>query len=136
MLPNLVESLGGGNKKGLLITDKFVYDNILPSLNLGSGSSFVTETFGGECTEGEIQRLVDIGTRNSVGCVIGLGGGKTIDTAKAVSAYLKVPIIIAATAASTDAPTSARAVIYNENAEVVKYLDLPSNPNVVLLDSC
>jgi len=43
--------------------------------------------------------------------------------------------VISATAASTDAPTSARAVIYNDKGEVLRYLDLPSNPNVVLLDT-
>lgn len=67
--------------------------------------------------------------------VIGLGGGKTLDTAKAVSAQLRVPIVIAATIASTDAPTSARAVIYSEEGLVLGYLDLPRNPDVVLLDT-
>jgi len=46
-----------------------------------------------------------------------------------------VPIIICPTAASTDAPTSARAVIYNTHGEVLRYLDLPRNPDVVLLDT-
>lgn len=132
MLPEIVSSFGS---KGILIVDPFVHSTILPGLNLGDPSKFVTQAFGGECTEPEIQRLVDIGKAENVGCVIGLGGGKTLDTAKAVSAHLKVPIVIAATSASTDAPTSARAVIYNERGEVLSYLDLPRNPDVVLLDT-
>jgi glycerol dehydrogenase len=135
MLPGIVSSFG--SNKGFLIVDPFVHDRILPTIDVMSDacSKFVIEVFGGECTEAEIQRLVGTGKANSVGCVIGLGGGKTLDTAKAVSAHLKVPIVIAATAASTDAPTSARAVIYNDNGEVLSYMDLPRNPDVVLLDT-
>ena len=135
MLPSLVSSFG---KSGILIVDPYVHKHILPSLNLTDKEKpveLITEVFGGECTEEEIQRLVECGKKASVGCVIGLGGGKTLDTAKAVSSYLKLPILILPTSASTDAPTSARAVIYNERGEVLRYLDLPSNPNVVLLDT-
>ena len=138
MLPSLIAK--NFESSGLLIADPFVHQHILPSLQLQQDKStnLTTEVFGGECTEAEIQRLVQVGSSTSgkkVGCVIGLGGGKTMDTAKAVSAHLKVPIIICPTAASTDAPTSARAVIYTEQGEVVSYMDLPRNPDVVLLDT-
>ena len=72
LLPSIVQGFGAS---GLLIVDPFVHDHILPSINLSS-DSLVTEVFGGECTEEEIQRLVDAGKKGSVGCVIGLGGGK------------------------------------------------------------
>jgi glycerol dehydrogenase len=87
MLPEIVASFGGG--RGILICDPFVHQHILPTLDaLNDATKFVTEIFGGECTEGEIKRLVAAG--GDCGCVIGLGGGKTLDTAKAVSAHLKV----------------------------------------------
>jgi glycerol dehydrogenase len=135
MLPSLVADFG---TSGILIVDPFVHKHILPTLDLVDKDkpiSFLTEIFGGECTEEEIQRLVNAGRKAGVGCVIGLGGGKTMDTAKAVSSFLKVPILICPTSASTDAPTSARAVIYNDKGEVLRYLDLPRNPDVVLLDT-
>ena len=133
MLPSIVASFG--DRPGLLIVDPFVHTHILPTLLSLDTSKLMTQVFGGECTQAEIDRLVQSGTNASAGCVIGLGGGKTLDTAKAVSFYLKVPIVISATAASTDAPTSARAVIYTEHGQVLKYLDLPRNPDVVLLDT-
>mmetsp|Transcript_19776 Transcript_19776/g.33918 ORF Transcript_19776/g.33918 Transcript_19776/m.33918 type:complete len:374 (+) Transcript_19776:90-1211(+) len=133
MIPGIVKGFG---TRALLIVDGFVKDKVLPEVSHHlQGADLVTEAFGGECTEAEIERLTAIGKDRKCDSVIGFGGGKTLDTTKAVSSYLKAPIVIAPTLASTDAPCSARAVIYTQSGEVVRYLDLPKNPDVVLLDT-
>ena len=60
---------------------------------------------------------------------------KIFDTAKAVAYYEKTPVIICPTIASTDAPCSALSVIYTDEGIFQEYLFLPSNPNIVLLDT-
>jgi glycerol dehydrogenase len=132
MLPSIVSGFGSNGM--LLATPLSTTISFPPYLN-DKNANLIVEVFRGECTEKEIQRLVDLGKNAAVGCVIGLGGGKTLDTPRQLSAHLAVPIVICATAASTDAPTSARAVIYNDRGEVLRYLDLPRNPDVVLLDT-
>ena len=67
--------------------------------------------------------------------VIGIGGGKIFDTAKAVAHYAGTPVFICPTIASTDAPCSALSVIYTEEGVFEKYLFLPANPNLVLMDT-
>ena len=39
--------------------------------------------------------------------IMGIGGGKTLDTAKGAANTLNLPVVIVPTSASTDAPTSA-----------------------------
>ena len=103
----------------------------------GKGCKLEFLLFEGECSNTEIQRLTDLVKQspNKPDCVIGLGGGKVLDTAKAVAYYCKTPIIIVPTIASNDAPVSALSVIYNDEGTFVDCLFYPTNPAVVLIDT-
>ncbi len=121
----------------LLIADPYAEERILPELELGGEGEVEVrvETFGGECSDPEIERLVDIAGTAQSRIIVGFGGGKTMDTAKAVAHALELPVAIVPTIASTDAPCSALSVIYTTAGEVDRYLLLPSNPELVLVDT-
>ena len=117
-------SAGGHRRIGTLIEESFA--------DSGCGISF--EYFNGECSKTEINRLTALVQAKGFDLVIGVGGGKIFDTAKAVAYYAKSPVLICPTIASTDAPCSALSVIYTDDGVFEEYLFLPSNPNLVLMD--
>ncbi|OTO77338.1 hypothetical protein A5865_001214 [Enterococcus sp. 12E11_DIV0728] len=75
-----------------------------------------------------------INTENKCGIVIGLGGGKTIEAAKATSNQHGLPIVIVPVIASTDASTSALSVIYSDDGIFKKYL-FYKKTELVLVDT-
>ncbi len=100
-----------------------------------AGVDYVFMTFNGECSKKEVNRVVDEIKANGCDMVIGIGGGKIFDTAKAAAFYTDTPVVVCPTIAATDAPCSALSVIYTEEGEVEEYLFLKNNPNMVIMDS-
>ena len=97
------------------------------------GVTFVEGGFNGECSRPEIKRLKEIAKEKSCSCIIGLGGGKAIDTAKCVAQG--EALIIVPTIAATDAPTSHSAVIYTPDGAFEDYAYFKQSPGVVLVDT-
>jgi len=95
----------------------------------------VSGIFGEECTFDEVEKLVEVCKDNGCDVVIGLGGGKALDTAKAVANEKLLPVITVPTIASTDAPCSSLSVVYNEKGEFQEYKFYRANPNLVLVDT-
>lgn len=101
----------------------------------GQACSAHYSIFNGECSKSEIERLLKEVQAEGCDVIVGVGGGKILDTAKAVAYYAKLPVAIVPTIASTDAPCSALSVIYTDTGAFSEYLFLPSNPNLVLMDT-
>lgn len=112
--------------------DKLYHDDIVSSFE-SSQTPYQLVVFGGECSNPEIQKHV--AAFGQMDTVIGIGGGKTLDTAKAAAYYGKRPVIIVPTAASSDAPCSRLSVVYTTEGQFDHYLSLPENPRVVLMDT-
>ena len=126
------------NKRSLVIADDFVMGLTREAVSgsfAEAGIEVDFELFKGECSKVEVNRLMESVKRGGIEMIIGIGGGKTLDTAKAVSYYAKLPVVIVPTIASTDAPCSALSVLYTEDGVFDEYLLLPANPDVVLMDT-
>lgn len=100
-----------------------------------AGIKFFGQHFGGECSKNEIAKQKKFVEDNGINVVVGVGGGKTLDTAKAVAYHCGTPVVIVPTIASTDAPCSALSVLYTDEGVFDEYLVLPKNPELVLMDT-
>lgn len=137
-MKNLGKYAAGLGKKALLLISASGYKRTGSIIETGfqtAGMELVFEYFNGECSKNEINRITKLVEEQQCDVVIGVGGGKIFDTAKAVAYYKKAPVIICPTIASSDAPCSALSVIYSDEGVFEEYLFLPANPNIVLMDT-
>lgn len=101
-----------------------------------AGKTVVFCEFGGQCSKEEINKAADVAKEQACDVIVGVGGGKALDTAKAVATNLGgLVTVIIPTIASNDAPCSSVAVIYNDAGVVVKALMMNRNPDLVLVDT-
>ena len=57
-----------------------------------AGVEVVYDEFNGECSRNEIARLVAVVKENAIDVVVGVGGGKILDTSKAVAYENSIPV--------------------------------------------
>src|SRR5215472_16499753 len=87
----------------------------------GAGFAYQVYGFGGECSISEIERVKRRARDQGARVIVGAGGGKVLDTARAAAADLELPVVNCPTVASSDAPCSALSVIYTDDGAFLKY---------------
>ena len=88
--------------------------------------------YNGPCTEEAVAKEA---RAEYCDMVVGIGGGKMLDIAKAVAFYAELPLCVCPTAASMDGPCSAISVLYHEDGSFDRYLMLEKNPDLVVVDT-
>lgn len=132
-LPVLVKLFG---TCGLILASPTAYSRILPDSSIDlKAHNLSLEHFNGECCEKELSRLAAVISSTKADVLVGMGGGKAIDTAKIAADRAGIPVIIVPTTASTDAPCSGCAVLYSEQGIFESVYYQKSNPAAVLVDT-
>jgi len=125
-------------KRPLVLWDATV-KGIVGETLLGSlaeeGIEPIDVDFKGDCTRKEVDRVIGIIKKNNADIAVGVGGGKTLDTAKAAAIETGIKIVTCPTIASNDSPTSAASVWYDDDGNFTHFDCWPFNPDLVLVDS-
>ena len=125
-------------RKPLILWESFLRDSYGEQL-LGSfhaqGMTPCDSVFQGESTRNAAKELSEKAKSESCDVIVGVGGGKAIDTAKGAAAMAGIRCVIVPTVASNDAPSSACTVWYKENGEYDGFDMWPNNPDMILVDT-
>ena len=140
--PYLLDDLGTYvreyGQRVLLVTSQSNLSRIKNRLELTFAKADITvfySVFGTECTIEEIETVVLNFSKYNCDFIIGCGGGKVIDTARAAADWVKAPLVVMPTAASNDSPCSALSVIHDKNGKVTELRQVHRNPDLVLVDT-
>jgi len=124
--------------KALIIALEEDYKRVRDIIERSAGEyevSIIFAPFGGECSFSRIEELEEKYRESGQDVVVGLGGGKALDAAKLYADRQSMPFLSVPTIASTDAPCSAWAIIYDDNHIHKGGYLLKCNPQVVLIDT-
>ncbi|WAH35766.1 iron-containing alcohol dehydrogenase family protein [Alicyclobacillus dauci] len=131
------EHIGRFGKDVLIVTGEESWNAVEPQFTnslTDNGIAFCIERYRGQCSYEEVGRLCAT-VKTPTELVIGVGGGKVLDTAKAVAAKVDLPFIAVPTLASTCSPVTPVSVIYTTDGVFLESQVWPKNSLVTLVDT-
>ncbi|MBR5287561.1 MAG: iron-containing alcohol dehydrogenase [Clostridia bacterium] len=134
-LPQLMRPFG---KRFAVVGGVTAMEKALPSLKAAIKDTefelLCALPFGGACTLGAMRTLRDQLSPLSPDFIVGMGGGKAIDTAKGVAHLLGVPMISLPTLVSNCAPITALSVVYKEDGPFDSFMFFYGPPALTVVD--
>lgn len=100
-----------------------------------NGIGYEIQVYEGYCTLEDIDILAAAVQASASDVLIGIGGGKILDTIKAVGDKLSLPVVTVPTIAATCAAWSALSVIYTRQGTQTGGIILERSPKAVLSDT-
>jgi glycerol dehydrogenase len=90
--------------------------------------------YGADCCEASLKSLGRTAKEHKADVIIGVGGGKALDTAKLVAYQLQLPVVTVPTSAATCAAWSALSNVYTEAGAFLYDVALSRCPDLLILD--
>jgi glycerol dehydrogenase-like iron-containing ADH family enzyme len=87
-----------------------------------------------DCCESSLDRLIQAVSTHQADVIIGVGGGKCLDTAKLVAHRSQLPVVTIPTSGATCAAWTALSNIYSESGAFLSDVSLPKCPDLLILD--
>jgi glycerol dehydrogenase len=123
-------------RKAMDVLEDYGFFKFIESIGGSYTRLFFGDGFcGAECCDEEIERLTKLVSYENYDVVVGAGGGKAVDTAKAVAHILKLPLVVIPTIASTTAPCTSLSAIYTCDHVFKEYRYWGRNPYAVIVDT-
>ncbi|MBD2515620.1 iron-containing alcohol dehydrogenase family protein [Nostoc sp. FACHB-973] len=108
-------------------------ENLQPILETQQLHS-VQVSYGADCCEASLKSLRKAAKEHKADVIIGVGGGKALDTAKLVAQQLQLPVVTIPTSAATCAAWSALSNVYSEDGAFLYDVGLSRCPDLLILD--
>ncbi len=107
--------------------------DLFPSLR-SAGVEYARNVFVGESSESNVARLLEAAAAARPDFVVGVGGGKALDTTKIAADHLRLPVVTIPTIAATCAASTPLAILYSDEGVYQRDYYLTTNPRMVLVD--
>ncbi|RDH51052.1 iron-containing alcohol dehydrogenase family protein [Fischerella thermalis] len=133
-VPNEITRLG---HRPLIVTgnhtQKAIQSHLQPLLE-HQQLQFALAEYTPDCSEASLKSLRKAAKEHQADVIIGIGGGKALDTAKLLAHQLHLPVVTIPTSAATCAAWTALSNVYSEQGAFLYDVALDRCPDLLILD--
>ena len=130
------EAIAALGQRPLVVGGQHSLPRVQPLIESLNQAELATQTadYGRDCSEASLKRLRGIAQKHQADVVVGVGGGKALDTAKLLAHQIRCPVVTIPTSGATCAAWTALSNVYSEAGAFRYDVALDRCPDRLILD--